>query len=46
MALDYFKYNHIKDNFTQLIAAANPEHYPTGITGYEEYYTDMQGFWR
>lgn len=46
MALDYFKYNHIKDNFTQLIAAANPQHYPTGITGYETYYTDMQGFWR
>lgn len=46
MALDYFKYNHTKDNFTQLIAAANPKHYPTGITGYEEFYTDMQGFWR
>lgn len=46
MALDYFKYNHIKDNFTQLIAEKNPNHYPTGITGYEEYYTDMQGFWR
>lgn len=46
MALDYFKYNHIKDNFTQLIAAANPNHYPTGITGYETYYTDIQGFWR
>ena len=46
MALDYFKYNHIKDNFTQLIAIANPEHYPTGITEYETYYTDMQGFWR
>ena len=46
MALDYFKYNHIKSNFTQLIAAANPAHYPTGITGYETYYTDMQGFWR
>lgn len=46
MALDYFKYNHIKSDFTQLIAAANPNHYPTGITGYETYYTDMQGFWR
>ena len=46
MALDYFKYNHIKSNFTQLIAAANPKYYPTGITGYETYYTDMQGFWR
>lgn len=46
MALDYFKYNHIKSNFTQLIAAANFDYYPTGITGYETYYTDMQGFWR
>lgn len=46
MALDYFKYNHIKSNFTQLIATANPKHYPTGVTGYETYYTDMQGFWR
>jgi hypothetical protein len=46
MALDYFKYNHTEGNFTQLIANANPNHYPTGITGYEEYYTDMQGFWR
>ena len=46
MALDYFKYNHTKSNFTQLIAAANPDYYPTGITGYETYYTDMQGFWR
>ena len=46
MALDYFKYNHIKDNFTQLIAENNKDYYPIGITGYEEYYTDMQGFWR
>ena len=46
MALDYFKYNHIEDNFTQLVAENNKDYYPTGITGYEEYYTDMQGFWR
>lgn len=46
MAIDYFKYNHKVDNFTQLIAAANPEQYPNGITGYEEFYTDMQAFWR
>ena len=46
MALDYFKYNHKKSDFTQLVAAANPEYYPTGVTGYETYYTDMQGFWR
>lgn len=46
MALDYFKYNHKKDNFAQLVAKTNPDYYPTGITGYEIYYTDMQGFWR
>lgn len=46
MANDYFKYNHKVNNFTQLIAAANPEQYPNGITGYEEFYTDMQAFWR
>ena len=46
MALDYFKYNHKFDNFTQMVAAENPDYYPTGITGYEMYYTDMQGFWR
>lgn len=22
------------------------QYYPTGLTGYENYYTDMQGFWR
>ena len=44
MAKDYFKYNHL-DNFEQKIIAANPE-YPTGQTGYESYYTDIQGFWR
>lgn len=46
MAKDYFKYNHKVDNFTQLIAEANPEQYPNGITGYEEFYTDIQAFWR
>ena len=46
MALDYFKYNFTESNFTQRVAAANPNHYPTGLTGYENYYTDMQGFWR
>lgn len=51
MALDYFKYNQdenflskIRDNntlFGSLISL-----YPTGKTGYEMFYTDMQGFWR
>ena len=45
MALDYNKYNHL-DNFEMKVAAANPDLYPTGKTGYEQYYIDMQGFWR
>lgn len=44
MAIDYYKYNHL-DNFESKVAIANPE-YPTGKTGYEQYYTDLQGFWR
>jgi hypothetical protein len=46
MALDYFKYGYTNSNFSHYVAQANPEYYPTGITGYEVYYTDMQGFWR
>lgn len=46
MALDYFKYSHVYDDFLQRVAKANPEHFPTGHTGYEQYYTDLQGFWR
>ena len=34
------------DNFQFEVAAANPNHYPLGITGYEQYYTDIEGFWR
>ena len=45
MALDYKKYNHL-DDFQQRVAKANPDLYPTGITGYEQYYIDMEGFWR
>lgn len=44
MALDYYKYN-ILDDFELRLIKANPE-YPTGQTGYEPYYIDMQGFWR
>ena len=44
MALDYYKYGHL-DNFEAKVAAANP-HYPFGVTGYEQYYIDLQGFWR
>jgi hypothetical protein len=45
MALDYYKYNHL-DDFEIKVAAANPELYPYGMTGYEQYYIDLQGFWR
>lgn len=45
MALDYYKYN-ILDDFELRVAAANPIDYSTGRTGYEEYYVDLQGFWR
>ena len=44
MANDYFKY-HLLDDFYQRVEIANPE-YINGITGYEQYYTDMIGFWR
>lgn len=46
MAHDYFKYAHILDDFTIKVAEANPSLYPFGMTGYEQYYTDIQGFWR
>jgi len=45
MALDYYKYNFL-DDFEVRIANANPESCPTGETGYEQYYIDLQGFWR
>ena len=34
------------DNFLSEVAANNQYFYPTGYTKYEQYYTDMQGFWR
>lgn len=45
MALDYFKHNQEDDFYTKLIHN-NPNYYPTGITGYEQFYSDIQGFWR
>ena len=44
MALDYRKCQ--KDNdFLYNLASKNPQ-YLTGRTGYEQYYTDLEGFWR
>ena len=45
MALDYYKYSHL-DDFALKVATANPKFYPSGKTGYEQYYIDLQGFWR
>lgn len=47
MALDYYKYNFL-DDFEIRVMQANSANglYTTGRTGYEQYYTDLQGFWR
>ena len=45
MAKDYYKYNFL-DDFELKVAAANPNHFSSGRTGYEHYYIDLQGFWR
>lgn len=44
MAKDYFKYNHL-DDFERRVAQANPQ-YHYGRTGYEQFYTDLEEFWR
>jgi hypothetical protein len=45
MAVDYYQYNYA-DDFTSKVATANPDLYPSGITGYETYYVDLFSFWR
>jgi hypothetical protein len=44
MANDYYKYGQL-DSFELKVKEANP-FYPFGITGYEQYYTDIKSFWR
>ena len=44
MSLDFYKCNQ-EDNFLIRIAEANPW-FIDGKTGYEQYYSDMQAFWR
>ena len=34
------------DHFLYEVGIRNPYYFPTGYTGYEQYYTDIQGFWR
>lgn len=54
MALDYYQYGRL-ENFLPKVRDANMvvnedgelvSLYPTGKTGYEQYYIDLQGFWR
>ena len=49
MALDFYQFNQL-DDFLVKVAEANKSNgvslYPSGTTGYEQYYIDMQGFWR
>ena len=51
MAIDYRRFNHC-DDFGLKVQEVNGKQfdgkyiYPRGITGYEQYYTDMEAFWR
>jgi hypothetical protein len=45
MAKDYYQYAHILNDFEYRLIQANPN-YPTGKTGYENYYIDLVSFWR
>lgn len=45
MALDYAN-NKNKEDFLYQVAQQNPDYYPTGVTGYEQYYTDIENYWR
>ena len=45
MSIDYRKHNH-DDDFELQVAQRNREQYPSGMTGYEQYYIDLEGFWR
>lgn len=52
MALDYRRWYYSTDNFLTQVQENNGKldngewRYPGGITGYEQYYVDMEGFWR
>ena len=44
MALDYRKFSHDDDFIFKMKSSS--EDYVNGKTGYESYYTDLEGFWR
>lgn len=45
MAIDY-RENHDEEDFYVKISTTNYGNYDRGVTGYEQYYADMEGFWR
>jgi hypothetical protein len=45
MAKDFYA-NNTKDDFELTLAQNNENFYPSGQTGYEQYYIDLLGFWR
>ena len=45
MALDYRRC-HQDSDYEYKLKLANPDLAPYGYTGYEQYYVDMEGFWR
>lgn len=45
MAIDYYAHNKDAD-FEERLSTSNPDLVIDGRTGYEQYYTDLQGFWR
>lgn len=51
MAIDYRRFNHC-DDFGLKVQEVNGKQldgkyiYPRGVTGYEQYYVDVEGFWR
>ena len=47
MARDYFAFNQLEEfNFWLESAGDNADWIIDGTTGYEIYYTDIEGFWR
>ena len=41
-----FRKHHREDDFILKIIENNKDIYPTGVTGYEPFYVDLEGFWR
>ena len=45
MATDFYA-NNQRDDFEVVLGNNNDQFYPSGQTGYEQYYIDLLGFWR